>query len=87
MKSWRSSAQFLIGEQIDFEQEDFEANMDYLRRFIMREVYVSAFDIEEGQKVYYELDPDVQRAVSLLPRARQLLEEEASQVAFGGTAP
>ena len=75
--------QFLIGEQIEFEQADFDANLDYLRRFIMREVYVSAFDIEEGQKVYYELDPDVQRAVSLLPRAQQLLDGEASQVAFG----
>ena len=79
--------QFLIGEQIEFEQADFEANEEYLRRIITREVYVSAFDIEEGQRVYYVLDPDVQQALSLLPRARRLLDESSSLVAFRGSAP
>ncbi len=79
--------QFLIGEQIEFEQADFDANADYMQRSIMREVYVSAFDLEEGQRVYYALDPDVQKAVGLLPRAQQLLENSPSLVAFGGAIP
>lgn len=74
--------QFLVGEEVEFEDADFEANLDYIRRFIKREVYNSAFDIEEGQRVYYELDPDVQQAIKSLPRAQQLLEDAESLVAF-----
>lgn len=73
---------FLEGEGIKIDGEDFEANRDYLQRSIKREVYNSTFDIEEGQRVYYELDPDVQRAIDALPRARQLLEDAANLVAF-----
>ncbi len=76
--------QFLLGEQIEFEQADFDANEDYLRRIITREVYVSAFDVEEGQRVYYVLDPDVQEAVRLLPRAQRLLDDSSSLVAVSG---
>lgn len=72
---------FLEREKIEFEEADFEANLDYMRRFIKREVYNSAYDIEEGQRVYYELDPDVQKAIEALPRAKRLLEHEPGLVA------
>ena len=73
--------QFLRAEEIEFEQADFEANLDYIRRFVKRAVYNSAFDIEEGQRVYYELDPDVQTAIEALPRAQRLLDQKGSLVA------
>ena len=72
---------FMEREKIDFEEADFEANLDYMRRFIKREVYNSAYDIEEGQRVYFELDPDVQKAIESLPRAKRLLEHEPGLVA------
>lgn len=78
--------QFLIGEKIEFEEADFEANLDYVRRFIKRQVYNSAFDIEEGHRVYFELDPDVQQAIEALPRAKQLLDDAESLVAFDAGA-
>ena len=70
--------EFLDREKIEFKEADFDANLDYMRRFIKREVYNSAYDIEEGQRVYYELDPDVQVAIDALPRAKRLLEDEAN---------
>ena len=79
--------QFLAGEQIEFEEADFEANLEYMRRFIKRQVYNSAFDIEEGHRVYYQLDPDVQKAIEALPRAKQLLDDAADLVAFDASAP
>ncbi len=72
---------FLNREQVEYDQADFIENMDFIKRFIKREVYNSAYDIEEGQRVYYELDPDVQRAVGLLPKAKELLKEDKSLVA------
>ena len=74
--------EFLKREKIEFEEADFEANLDYIRRFVKREVYNSAYDIEEGQRVYYELDPDVQTAIDALPRAKRLLDgDDGSLVA------
>ncbi len=72
---------FLREESIEFEDADFDANLDYLRRSIKRYVYDSAYDIEVGQKVYYELDPDVQEALGALPRAQLLLDGGARLVA------
>ena len=72
---------FLRREEIEFEGADIDANFAYIRRSIKRAVYNSAFDLEEGQRVYYELDPDVQTAIEALPRAQQLLEQTGSLVA------
>ncbi len=73
--------EFLITEEIEFEAADFDANLDYLRRFIKREVYNSAYDVEHGQRVFYELDPAVQQALAALPRAQMLLDEGGRAVA------
>ena len=73
--------QFLHTEEIEFEEADFDANLDYVRRYIKRAIYNSAFDIEEGLRVYYELDPDVQTAIEALPRAQRLLDRTGSLVA------
>ncbi len=72
---------FLNAEKVEYEQADFIENVDFIKRFIKREVYNSAYDIEEGQRVYYELDPDVQRAVELLPKAEELLKDDKNLVA------
>lgn len=73
--------QFLEFEKVPFEQAEFDANTEHMTRMIKQEVYNSAYDIEEGQKVYYELDPEVRKAVEALPLARELLEGESSVVA------
>ncbi len=74
---------FLTDEEIEFEASDFDDNLEHMRRLIKREVYNSAFDIEVGQRVYFELDPDVQRAIESLPQAQRLLDEGASLIASG----
>jgi len=45
------------------------------------EVYISAFDLDEGQRVKHSLDPIVQQALELLPKAKALLESAGSLVA------
>ena len=39
------------------------------------------YDVDEGEKVYYELDPDVEKALEALPKAQQLLESPSRMVA------
>jgi len=72
---------FLDKEKISFTESDFLANLEFIRRNLKREIYISGFDADEGEKVWVESDPDVQAAVDLLPRARQLTEEAQRLIA------
>ena len=73
--------QFLYREKIEFEEAGFGQNVDYIKRVLTTEVYISAFDLDEGQRVKHSLDPIVQQALDLLPKAKQLLESAGSLVA------
>jgi carboxyl-terminal processing protease len=66
--------QFLYSEKIEFKEVDFIENRDFIRRFLKREVYVAAYDLDEGLRVFYELDPEVQQALKLMPQAEALLK-------------
>jgi carboxyl-terminal processing protease len=66
--------QFLYSEKIDFKEVDFIENRDFMRRFLKREIYVAAYDLDEGLRVFYELDPEVQQALKLMPQADALLK-------------
>ena len=73
--------QFLYREDIEFEEAAFGANIDYVKRVLKTEVYISAYDLDEGQRVKYTLDPIVQEAAKLLPKAKQLLESAGNMIA------
>lgn len=70
---------FLAKEEIEVTDQQFADNLVFIKRFIKRAVYVSAYDVDEGERVYYELDPDVEKALEALPQAAALLEGEAIQ--------
>ena len=72
--------QFLYRENIEFTEQDFSENLDAIKRNLKREVYVSAYDYDEGEQVRFELDPQVQEAVKFLPQAKELLESPQSSL-------
>jgi len=72
---------FLNKEEVEISDEDFNANLDFIKRFLKRAVYISAYDVDEGEKVYYALDPDVEKALEALPQAKALLDSQGSVVA------
>ncbi|HYM09807.1 MAG TPA: S41 family peptidase [Bryobacterales bacterium] len=80
--------QFLYKEKISFTETDFAENLNYVKRFLKRQLYISAFDLDEGEKVRVEGDVDVQAAVDLLPKAQQLTEQAQKLIAqrAGGKA-
>jgi carboxyl-terminal processing protease len=65
---------FLDEEKIPFTEADLLANNDWVRSSIKSEVFVDAFGQEEGLKVRAETDPEVIRALDLLPQAKQLTD-------------
>ena len=70
---------FLTREQIEFPEAAFTENTDFVKRMLKREVYISAYDLDEGERVRFELDPDVQGALDLLPKAKELLDSPVSK--------
>jgi carboxyl-terminal processing protease len=66
--------QFLHSEKVEFKEVDFIENREFIKRFLKREVYVAAYDLDEGLRVFYELDPEVQQALNLMPKAEALLK-------------
>ncbi|MFY9560274.1 MAG: S41 family peptidase [Terriglobales bacterium] len=72
---------FLDEEKIPFAEADLMENHDWLRSSIKSELFVDAFGQEEGLKVRAETDPEVIKALDLLPQARALAENARKVIA------
>ncbi|MBA3915182.1 MAG: S41 family peptidase [Acidobacteriales bacterium] len=65
---------FLDEEKIPYTEADLAENNEWLRSNIESEVFVDSFGQEEGLKVRAETDPEVVKALDLLPQAKQLAD-------------
>jgi carboxyl-terminal processing protease len=77
---------FLDSEKIPFTETELLQNNDWVRSNIKSEIFVNAYGQEEGLKVKAEADPEVLKALDLLPQAKQLAEK-ARQVVAQRTSP
>jgi len=59
---------------ISYTQADFVDNTDWVRSNIKAEIFVDAFGQDEGMKVRAESDPEVLKALDLLPQAKALAD-------------
>jgi carboxyl-terminal processing protease len=66
--------EFLLKEGYNFTEAQFAQNIDWTKRYLKREMYITAFNLDESQKVFAETDPEVERAIEAMPKARALLE-------------
>jgi carboxyl-terminal processing protease len=64
---------FLKEKEVEFTPADFTANRDWVRSELKREMYVAAFSTDESQRVQFEQDPMVMKAIESMPKAKELL--------------
>jgi carboxyl-terminal processing protease len=57
-----------------FTDEDFTKNLPWIKRFLLREMYTTAFNVDEADAMFQRIDPAVEKAVELLPKASALAE-------------
>lgn len=62
-------------------QEEFEQNLEFVKRQLKYEYVLSRIGFEEAQRVSLEGDPQVLKAVELLPQARALFVNAGKSVA------
>jgi carboxyl-terminal processing protease len=81
---------FLDKQKISFTEADISENLDWIKRKIKRELFISVYGLEEGYKVELENDVQVQKAIEVIPQARALYENARKVVAQrtgGGANP
>jgi len=66
--------QFLQDQKAQFTQADFDANREWVKQELKREMYLTAFSQDESERVAIEQDPEVLKAIDSLPKARALVE-------------
>jgi carboxyl-terminal processing protease len=65
---------YLVKEGVNFTGEEFEADREWLRNQLRREMFITAFSQDEARRIAVETDPMVLRAIESLPKAKELLE-------------
>ena len=55
-----------------YTEDDFKANFTWVKNTLQAEFYKTAFDIDEAGRYEIETDPEVQKAIEALPKAREL---------------
>ena len=73
--------QFLTEEKIPFTEQQLNEVSDWVKMNIKSELFVAEFGQQEGLKVRAEADPQVSKALDLLPQAKSLAENARKIIA------
>ena len=72
---------FLDSENMPYTEAELQQNIDWVKSNIKSEIFIDAFGQDEGLKVRAEADPEVVKALELLPQAKQLADSARRVVA------
>jgi carboxyl-terminal processing protease len=77
---------FLDDEKIPYIEADLVGAQDWVSSHIKAELFVSEFGQQEGLKIQAETDPQILKALELLPQAKELADNAKRIVAERGVA-
>jgi carboxyl-terminal processing protease len=72
---------FLRSGQIPFQETDLNDNVDFIKREIQYEYVLGRAGTQEAQRVRLETDPQVTKALEVLPRAKALFQNASKSMA------
>jgi len=73
--------QFLLDEGIEFTEAEFAENHGWVRQQLQREMYITAFGLDDSRRFAITTDPVVLKAIESMDKARQLLEQSQGVLA------
>jgi carboxyl-terminal processing protease len=73
--------QHIAKRGIEFTEKDFADNRDFIKRSLKYEIFYNRFGVSEAGRVLLEGDPQVIKALDLIPEARDLAAKARRQVA------
>ncbi|HTC92575.1 MAG TPA: S41 family peptidase [Terriglobales bacterium] len=77
---------FLDDQKVTFNEADLTNEQDWVKANIKSELFISEFGQQEGLKVHAEDDPEILKALDLLPKAKELAENARKVIADRNTA-
>src|SRR6266853_1426948 len=77
----RSFREYLGKHNVRYTEPEMAEGLEWIKRKIKQEVFMSSFGQQEGFKVLLEADPQVQKAVEAIPQARALYQNAKKIVA------
>jgi len=77
---------FLDEQKIAYTEVEMQEVNDWLRSNIKTELFIDSFGQQEGLKVRAESDPQVQKAIEMLPKAKELAENARRVIAERSSA-
>ena len=63
---------YLLKNHYQFSEVDWAMNQDWIKRYLTKEMYVWAFNKDESDRVFAQMDPEVAQALDALPKAATL---------------
>jgi carboxyl-terminal processing protease len=57
-----------------FAAADWTKDHDWIKRYLAKEMYTTAFDVDASDAMFSRTDPEVAKAVDMMPRAATLIE-------------
>src|SRR6185369_5572401 len=73
--------QHLTKRGIEFTDKDIQENRDYIKRVIKQEVFYTHYGVADAGRIALEGDPQVNKALDLIPEAKDLANRARRQVA------
>jgi carboxyl-terminal processing protease len=77
---------YLDDQKITFTEADLADNNEWIRTSIKAELFINEFGQQEGMRVHADGDPEVQKALDLLPQAKQLADNAKKVIAQRNSA-
>jgi carboxyl-terminal processing protease len=65
---------YLDQQKIKYTEQDIQANLTWLKWQIKREVFTSYFGLNDGYKVELQDDPQLEKAIEMIPQSRALYQ-------------
>jgi carboxyl-terminal processing protease len=80
---------FLKKTGVSYTPEQFNADRDWIRRYLAKEMYIYAFNVDESDRVFAMTDPEVEQALRAMPKASALLQNARKTIVqrLGGQQP
>jgi hypothetical protein len=66
--------EFLREKELEFQEADLTGNLDYVKQNIKLQLFLSIFGMDEAYKLEVAVDPQILKAIELLPQAASMLQ-------------
>jgi carboxyl-terminal processing protease len=66
--------EFLLQAKTQFTEAEWTQDHDWIRRYLAKEMYIHAFNVDESDRIFAQTDPEVARAIEAMPKAQSLVD-------------